>query len=50
MDFAFKKKNYILLIVGVVFIISGLLLMIGGTSKDPTVFSYEIPITEFNLQ
>tara|TARA_B100001173_G_C15739020_1_gene441969 strand:+ start:416 stop:640 length:225 start_codon:yes stop_codon:yes gene_type:complete len=46
MDFAFKKKNYILLIVGVVFIISGLLLMIGGASKDPTVFSYEI----FNFQ
>ncbi len=46
MDFAFKKKNYILLFVGIAFIISGLLLMIGGASKDPTVFSYEI----FNFQ
>ena len=46
MDFAFRKKNYILLIVGLAFIISGLLLMIGGASKDPTIFSYEI----FNFQ
>ena len=46
MDFAFKKKNYILLIVGLVFIASGLVLMIGGGSEDPTKFSNEI----FNFQ
>ena len=46
MDFAFKKKNYILLIVGLVFIASGLILMIGGGSEDPTKFSAEI----FNFQ
>ena len=46
MDFAFTKRNYILLIVGLAFIISGLILMIGGGSEDPTKFSYEI----FNFQ
>jgi len=42
MDFAFKKRNYILLITGLVFIASGLILMIGGGSEDPTKFSDEI--------
>ena len=46
MDFAFTKKNYILLITGLVFIFSGLILMIGGGSEDPTKFSDEI----FNFQ
>ena len=46
MDFAFKKKNYLLLIIGLVFIASGLILMIGGGSEDPSEFSDEI----FNFQ
>ena len=46
MDFAFKKKNYILLFVGLAFIASGLILMIGGGSEDPTKFSTDI----FNFQ
>ena len=46
MEFVFTKKNYILLIAGIVFIISGLILMIGGGSEDPSEFSYEI----FNFQ
>ena len=46
MNFAFKKINYIILIIGVVFILSGLILMMGGKSEDPAVFSYEI----FNFQ
>ena len=46
MDFAFSKKNYILLIAGLAFILSGLILMIGGGSEDPTKFSDEI----FNFQ
>ena len=46
MDFAFTKKNYILLIAGLAFIISGLILMIGGGSEDPTKFSDKI----FNFQ
>jgi len=46
MDFAFKKKNYTLLIIGLAFMASGLILMIGGGSEDPTKFSSEI----FNFQ
>ncbi len=46
MDFVFKKKNFLLLFVGLSFIISGLILMIGGGSEDPTKFSYDI----FNAQ
>ena len=42
MDFAFSKKNYILLFVGLTFIASGLILMVGGGSEDPTQFSDEI--------
>ena len=42
MDFAFKKKNFILLITGVLFIAIGLILMSGGASEDPEVFNYEI--------
>tara|TARA_B100001113_G_scaffold229402_1_gene188310 strand:- start:42 stop:263 length:222 start_codon:yes stop_codon:yes gene_type:complete len=46
MDFTFKKKNYILLISGLVLILIGIFLMIGGQSEDPTKFSEEI----FNFQ
>ena len=38
-EMPFGKQNYILLIVGVVVIFVGFLLMIGGGSKDPNVFS-----------
>jgi hypothetical protein len=46
MDFVFKKKNYMILIVGLVSILLGITLMIGGGSEDPTKFSEEI----FNFQ
>ena len=46
MDFVFKKKNYILLISGLVLILTGIFLMMGGESKDPNVFSEDI----FNFQ
>ena len=46
MKFVFKQKNYLLLILGVLFIATGLILMIGGGSEDPTKFSEEI----FNFQ
>ena len=42
LDFAFTKQNYILLFVGVALICAGLLLMIGGGSDDPTIFSDKI--------
>lgn len=46
MDFVFKKKNYILLVSGLVLILTGIFLMMGGESEDPNVFSEEI----FNFQ
>lgn len=46
MDFVFKKKNYILLISGLVLILIGIFLMMGGESEDPNVFSEDI----FNFQ
>ena len=46
MDFVFKKKNYILLISGLVLILVGIFLMKGGESEDPNVFSEDI----FNFQ
>ena len=42
LDFAFTKQNYMLLLVGIALICVGLLLMIGGGSDDPTVFSDKI--------
>lgn len=42
MKFVFKQKNYLLLILGVLFIATGLILMIGGGSENPNKFSYEI--------
>ena len=41
-DFAFGKQNYILLLTGLAFIITGFILMTGGGSEDPNVFSEEI--------
>lgn len=39
MTSAFSRKNYIVLIVGVVLIAAGYLLMIGGGSEDPEIFN-----------
>lgn len=38
-QFAFHKQNYILLIAGLVILGIGFILMIGGGSDDPNVFS-----------
>ena len=40
--FTLGKENYILLLIGIAFIITGFLLMIGGGSDDPKVFNPEI--------
>ncbi len=37
--FAFNKTNYIILIAGLLVLIMGFLLMVGGGSNDPEVFS-----------
>jgi len=38
----FTRKNYILMIAGTIIIALGYLLMMGGGSDDPNVFSEEI--------
>ncbi len=38
-DFVFGKKNYILMLVGVVVMAVGYLCLIGGGSEDPNVFN-----------
>jgi hypothetical protein len=40
--FAFGRENYILMIVGIIFIAGGYLAMSGGGSEDPNVFDPEI--------
>ena len=42
MKTTFTKKNYYVLVAGIVLIILGYLLMIGGGSEDPNVFNPEI--------
>ena len=46
MNFTFGKRNYQLLIAGVVVMALGYILMSGGGSDDPNVFSDAI----FNIQ
>jgi hypothetical protein len=41
-DFAFKKQNYMLFIIGTLIIFSGYLLMVGGAAEDVYGFSEEI--------
>jgi len=41
-DFAFGKQNYILMAVGTALAILGYILMSGGGSDDPAVFSEEL--------
>ena len=40
--FVFGKKNYITIIIGLVFITLGFILMSGGGSEDPNIFNPEI--------
>ena len=39
-DFAFEKKNYIWMFVGLALLFIGYLLLIGGGSDNPDVFNY----------
>lgn len=41
-DRIFGKKNYILMIVGVLCVIAGFLLMVAKGSTDPTIFNDKI--------
>jgi hypothetical protein len=38
-DLAFGKENYRMLLIGLAFIVTGFVLMIGGGSSDPKVFN-----------
>jgi hypothetical protein len=40
-DFLFDKSNYKWMLIGVAFILLGLLLMAGGKSPDPHKFNYD---------
>jgi hypothetical protein len=42
MEFNFGKRNYQLMIVGLLLILLGYFLMSGGKSEDPNVFNPEI--------
>jgi len=41
-EFVFGKKNYVLMIAGLVMIVVGYMLMAGGGSEDPSKFNPEI--------
>jgi len=40
-DFLFDKSNYKWMLIGVAFILLGLILMAGGKSPDPHKFNYD---------
>ncbi len=42
LGFALAKENYLYLVIGFVIIIVGFMLMIGGGTDDPNVFSEEV--------
>ncbi len=41
-EFIFQQKNYLFMFIGLAFIIVGFILMSGGGSDDPNVFSEDI--------
>jgi len=41
-EFIFQKKNYMFMFIGLAFIALGFILMSGGGSDDPNVFSEDI--------
>lgn len=41
-EFIFKRSNYLIMIIGIIFIGIGFLLMSGGGSDDPNIFNNEI--------
>jgi hypothetical protein len=41
-EFLFGKKNYIIMLIGIVFVALGFVFMAGGGSDNPEVFNEEI--------
>jgi len=42
MTFVFNKEKYIIMFIGIGFVLIGFLLMMGGGSKDPKVYSADL--------
>lgn len=42
LELPFGRENYILMFIGFAFLLIGYLLLTGGGSDDPNVFSYEL--------
>jgi len=40
--FVFGRKNYILMLAGILLMVIGYIMMVGGGSEDPEVFNPEI--------
>lgn len=40
--FLFGKRNYVIMLIGIIIIALGFILMAGGGSEDPAVFNEEI--------
>ncbi len=41
-EFLFEKRNYMIMVVGIIVIMIGFALMAGGGSDDPTIFNEDI--------
>lgn len=41
-EFLFEKRNYIIMIIGIIIISIGFVLMAGGGSEDPNIFNEDI--------
>jgi hypothetical protein len=41
-QFLFKKRNYIIMLIGIAFIALGFILMAGGGSDNPEIFNEDI--------
>lgn len=41
-EFLFGKRNYIIMLIGILFIAVGFIFMAGGGSEDPNVFNEEM--------
>ncbi|MBN4048400.1 DUF3098 domain-containing protein [Flavobacteriaceae bacterium AH-315-O20] len=41
-EFLFEKRNYTIMIAGIIIILIGFILMAGGGSDDPTIFNEDI--------
>jgi hypothetical protein len=41
-EFLFEKRNYLIMVIGIIVIMAGFALMAGGSSDDPNVFNEDI--------